>query len=243
VRKSLAAKHIGPIPCLLGPHLARGLLYAPSVTGPSSGTELSLENNHPVFVEQTIMKSLSRKSRNGFGRSLRFESLETRRLLSADLSLGMAHAAKLIHHESSNAAEVGKADPGGDTHATGRGKHVALSSVNHISSTSQVKVHAALSVAKRLAVPAVSKALSQTVTHHDDSAGSSNSASTGKTTDTKSEIDDTSNSDGTGISGTNTADDNGETDKENSGSSTKETHPETETETETETNDNSSSLN
>ena len=58
------------------------------------------------------MKRLSHQSRNGYCRSLRLECLETRRLLSADLSAGAAHAAHLVHHELSNAVEVGKADPG-----------------------------------------------------------------------------------------------------------------------------------
>jgi hypothetical protein len=188
------------------------------------------------------MKSLSLKSRNGFGRSLRFESLETRRLLSADLWAGGAHAAKLVHHESSDAAEVGKADPGGDTHAKGSGKHVELSSADHVSSTIQVRVHTALSVAKQLALPTVPKASSKTVTRHDDLAGSSDSSITGEKNDTKSKADDTPKSNGTGTSDTSTTDDHGRTDKEHSGASHKEKHPESETETGLETNDNSSSL-
>lgn len=177
------------------------------------------------------MNSLSLKSRNGFGRSLRFESLESRRLLSADLSVGVAHAAKLVHHESSDAAEVGKADPSGDTHVKGSGKHSESSGADHISSTSHVKVHAALSAAKFVAMPAISKVSSKTAVRHDDSSSSSDRGSV------KSKTDDSSSTD---ISGSSTTDDHGKTEKEHSGTSSKEKHPETEPETET--SDNSSSL-
>ena len=167
------------------------------------------------------MKSLFLKSRNGYGRSLCVESLETRRLLTVVLLPGAAHAANVVHQELSDAAEVGKAIPGGDAHANGSGKYVDLSSADHVSSTSPGKVYTALSATKQLPVPAVSKASSKTLARSDDSAGSSDSSITGEKSDAKSKTDNTSDNNVAGASVASTANDHGQTDKKDSGTNQK----------------------
>ena len=122
------------------------------------------------------MKTMSLKHRNALGRSLKFEALENRRLLAVDLVAGGAHAA-LVRHDPGETVEVAKADPGGNFHAQGNGKHLDPSGADPISATTSVRDRTDLHADKPIVTLSTD---SKTATLKDNSIDHSDPSSVGE---------------------------------------------------------------